>query len=147
MSRADLLVERETHGRAHGPLYDSAHQLCLRYRIDGGPPHAGLFWTLKRDQDRIPILQLERKLAESGEFGKSTLPHLKLTTALLLIAAQDFDAAAVHYAALSRDEAEPEIRRQALVSWRGSHSPVTRPPRMTVQCVHRLRISCSLWLM
>jgi hypothetical protein len=35
----------------------------------------------------------------------------------------------------------------ALLSWRGSHSPVTRPARSTVQRVHKARISCNLWLM
>ena len=30
---------------------------------------------------------------------------------------------------------------------RGSHTPVTRPPRSTVQAEHRARISWSLWLM
>ncbi len=43
----------------------------------------------------------------------------------------------------------PIIMREseALLSWRGSHMPVTLPPRMTVQAVHSSRISCSLWLM
>ena len=43
----------------------------------------------------------------------------------------------------------PIIRRLklALLSSRGSHTPVTRPPRITVEAVHSARISCSLWLM
>ena len=43
----------------------------------------------------------------------------------------------------------PIIRRdrEALVSSAGLHTPVTLPPRSTVQAVHSARISCSLWLM
>ena len=43
----------------------------------------------------------------------------------------------------------PIIRRlsEALLSCRGSHTPVTCPPRSTVQALHSSRISCSLWLM
>ena len=37
--------------------------------------------------------------------------------------------------------------KDALVSWLGMHSPLTRPLRNTVQWVQRARISCSLWLM
>ena len=37
--------------------------------------------------------------------------------------------------------------KDALLSSRGSHTPVTRPARITVQAVHSARISCSLWLM
>ena len=36
--------------------------------------------------------------------------------------------------------------RLAAVSWRGSQTPVTLPPRMTVQIWHSARISSSLWL-
>lgn len=117
MSRSELLVEREIHGRSYGPLYETAHQLCLRHRVDGGLPQPGLFWTLKRDQDRLPILQLDRKLNETGEAGKSSLPQLKLATALLLVAAQDFEAAKHHYAALSSNTAPREVRLKALASW------------------------------
>ena len=35
----------------------------------------------------------------------------------------------------------------ASLSWRGSQTPVTRPNRMTVHALHRVRISCNLWLM
>jgi hypothetical protein len=43
----------------------------------------------------------------------------------------------------------PIIRRdsEALLSRRGSQTPVTLPPRITVQALHSSRISCSLWLM
>ena len=81
-------------------------------------PHPGLFWVIKRDQDRQPILQLERKLLESGEAGKTTLPHLKLSTALLLVAAQDFESAKKHYESLSGEDVAPDIRQQALVAAR-----------------------------
>ena len=36
---------------------------------------------------------------------------------------------------------------EALVSCCGLHTPVTLPPRSTVQALHSSRISCSLWLM
>ena len=39
------------------------------------------------------------------------------------------------------------LDNDALLSLRGSHTPVTLPPRSTVQAVHSARISCSLWLM
>ena len=44
---------------------------------------------------------------------------------------------------------EPIIRRlsEALLSSLGLHTPVTWPPRSTVQAVHSSRISCNLWLM
>jgi len=118
LSRTDLLVERDVHGRSHVDLYDTAHQLCLRHRLDGGTPHPGLFWVLKRDQDRLPILQLERKIQESGEGEKTSLPHLKLCTALLLVAARDFESARKHYYLLSGDGVAPEINQQALVGAR-----------------------------
>ena len=43
----------------------------------------------------------------------------------------------------------PIMRRDndAFDSLAGLHTPVTRPPRRTVQAVHSARISCSLWLM
>ncbi len=43
----------------------------------------------------------------------------------------------------------PIIRREsdALLSFCGLQTPVTTPPRNTVQAVHSSRISCSLWLM
>ena len=43
----------------------------------------------------------------------------------------------------------PIMRRErlALLSCRGSTSPITLPPRSTVQRVHSARISSSLWLM
>ena len=93
MSRTELLVERDVHGRSHLELYDLAHQLCLRHRLDGGTPQAELFLVVKREQDRLPILQLERKIHESGEGEKVSLPHLKLCVALLLVAARDFEPA------------------------------------------------------
>ena len=48
-----------------------------------------------------------------------------------------------------RGGSAPIIRRErlALVSLRGSTSPVTRPPRRTVQLWQSARISSSLWLM
>lgn len=118
MSRTDLLVERDVHGRSHVDLYDMAHQLCLRHRLDGGPPHAGLFWVLKRDQDRLPILHLDRKIQEAGEGQKNSLPHLKLCTALLLVAARDFESARKYFSLLSTDGVSPEIHQQALVGAR-----------------------------
>ena len=39
------------------------------------------------------------------------------------------------------------LDREALDSSAGLHTPVTLPPRSTVQALHRARISCSLWLM
>jgi hypothetical protein len=36
---------------------------------------------------------------------------------------------------------------EALVSRCGLQTPVTTPPRSTVQALHSSRISCSLWLM
>ncbi len=43
----------------------------------------------------------------------------------------------------------PIIRRESdsLLSCCGLHTPVTLPPRSTVQAVHSSRISWSLWLM
>lgn len=43
----------------------------------------------------------------------------------------------------------PIISRDSdsLLSFFGLHTPVTLPPRSTVQAVHSSRISCSLWLM
>ena len=43
----------------------------------------------------------------------------------------------------------PIIKRdsEAFDSCDGLHTPVTLPPRNTVQVVHNARISCSLWLM
>ncbi len=51
--------------------------------------------------------------------------------------------------AASRGGSAPIISRDrlALLSWRGSTSPVTRPARSTVQRWHSARISSSLWLM
>jgi hypothetical protein len=39
------------------------------------------------------------------------------------------------------------LDKDALLSWRGSTPPVTRPPRSTVHWWHSSRISSSLWLM
>ena len=43
----------------------------------------------------------------------------------------------------------PIMKREseALLSSCGLQTPVTLPPRNTVQAVHSERISCSLWLM
>ncbi len=51
--------------------------------------------------------------------------------------------------AASAGGSAPIIRRlsEALDSSRGSQTPVTLPPRSTVQAVQSSRISCSLWLM
>ena len=51
--------------------------------------------------------------------------------------------------ACSAGGSAPIIRREseALLSCRGSQTPVTLPPRSTVQAVQSSRISCSLWLM
>ena len=111
-------MERDVHGRSHLDLYDLAHQLCLRHRLDGGTPQAELFLVVKREQDRLPILQLERKIHESGEGEKVSLPHLKLCVALLLVAARDFEPARKYYSLLSREDTHPEIQRQALVGAR-----------------------------
>lgn len=111
-------MERDVHGRSHLDLYDLAHQLCLRHRLDGGTPQAELFLIVKREQDRLAILQLDRKIHESGEGDKTSLPHLKLCVALLLIAARDFEPARKYYSVLSREDSRPEIQMQALVGSR-----------------------------
>ncbi len=114
LSRANLLVEREIFGRAHAFLYEIAHALCLRHKIEADIPHAGLFFAVRGNLDRQPILSLDRKVTQACESNPGSLPYLRLSTASLLIATQDTEAAHAHYHALSHAEVAPEVRRETL---------------------------------